>query len=212
MKTLSVYRAEACMALRGSWFGAALLFFVATLIGGLFNVGLTICFGSDAVMSNATSLVGSLLFVPIAYGVCFAFLGQARQREMQIGDLFCGYNKRVWSTMILWYVYLILWTLLLIIPGIIKSYSYSMTCYIMADDPDISGNAAIEKSMAMMSGHKWRLFLLDLTFIGWYILGVLCFFVGVFWAEAYRQQARVMFYETLKQEENEIQLNQITEN
>lgn len=212
MKKLSDYRDEARAALRGNWFGSALFIFVAALIGVLFNVTLTVSFGSNTVTSNTTSLVGTLLFVPIAYGICFAFLGQARQREMQIGDLFCGYNKRVWSTMILWYVYIILWTLLLIIPGIIKSYSYAMTPYIMADDPDTSGNAAIDKSRAMMSGNKWRLFLLDLTFIGWYILGALCFGIGVFWAEAYRLQARVMFYETLKQEENDMQLNQITEN
>lgn len=78
-----------------------------------------------------------------------------------------------------------------------------MTTFIMVDDPEISNNAAIEKSMSMMQGHKWRLFLLDLSFIGWEILGLLCFGIGIFWASAYNYQARAAFYETLKAEQAE---------
>ena len=74
-------------------------------------------------------------------------------------------------------VYTFLWTLLLVIPGIMKSYSYAMTLFILKDYPELQYNAAKEKSMAMMSGHKMKMFLLDLSFIGWAIL--CCFTLGI---------------------------------
>ena len=66
--------------------------------------------------------------------------------------------------------YTAFWSLLLVIPGIIKSYSYAMTDFILKDEPEMKNNAAIEKSMAMMEGNKMKLFMLDLSFIGWAIL------------------------------------------
>lgn len=204
MKKLSDYRAEARAALKGNWLGSVMLVFVYMIIAGAISLTLQSFGDPEKATTSIYSLPANFLILPMMYGVSLAFLGQLRERDMQLGDLFKGYNKRVWLTMILYSVYIMLWTLLLIIPGWIKSYSYAMTPYILVDDPEISNNAAIEKSMSMMQGHKWRLFLLDLTFIGWYILGAICFFVGMFWAVAYHYQARAAFYETLKAEQAEI--------
>ena len=90
---------------------------------------------------------------------------------MNIGGLFDGFNDfgRIVGTKLLQAIYTFLWTLLLVIPGIIKNYSYAMTDFILKDQPELANNAAIEKSMAMMDGNKMKLFLLDLSFIGWAI-------------------------------------------
>ncbi|MDX9872893.1 MAG: DUF975 family protein [Clostridia bacterium] len=78
-----------------------------------------------------------------------------------------------------------LWTLLLIIPGIIKYYSYIFVPYIMADNPQLSGKEAIEISKQMTDGHKFNIFVLDLSFLGWFILGAIAFGIGIFFVLPY---------------------------
>ena len=92
-------------------------------------------------------------------------------------------------------VFIFLWTLLLIIPGIIKSYSYSMSGFIMTENPEITSKEAIEVSMKMMAGNKWRLFCLQLSFIGWYILGLMACGIGVFFVQPYVNAAIAAFYD-----------------
>lgn len=200
MKTLSQYRAEARAALKGNWTSSVVFSLVYLVIVVFVNLVFTLPAGDNTVLSQVLSFVSSLPLLPIAYGFVVAFLGQARKREIQLGDLFAHYNKRVWGTLFLVQVYTLLWMLLLIIPGIIKQYSYSMTPYILNDNPELSGNAAIEKSMEMMQGNKWRLFLLDLSFIGWMILSILTLGIAMLWVLPYMIQTRAAFYETLKAE------------
>ena len=88
---------------------------------------------------------------------------------------------------------------MLIIPGVIKAYSYAMTDFILKDKPEMKNNAAIEKSMAMMDGYKMKLFLLDLSFIGWFILCLFTFGIGFFFLQPYIQVAHAAFYENLKE-------------
>lgn len=92
-------------------------------------------------------------------------------------------------------VFTFLWTLLFIIPGIIKSYSYSMSGFIMTENPEISSKEAMEVSMKMMSGNKWRLFCLQLSFIGWYLLGALACGIGIFFVQPYVNAAIAAFYD-----------------
>ena len=89
---------------------------------------------------------------------------------------------------------------MLLIPGIIKYYSYGLTDYILKDEPELCNNAAIERSMAMMEGNKMKLFLLDLSFIGWAILCLFTFGLGFFVLQPFMQVARAAFYEDLKKE------------
>ncbi len=203
MKTLSDYRAEARQALKGNWLSSAIFVLVYLVLTIVVSQAVSALAGSNQTASLVATLLCAILVLPIAYGLLFGFLGQARGREMQLGDLFGHFNKRVWGTLTLRYIYTFLWTLLLIIPGLIKQYSYSMTDFIMMDDPEIKNNEAIEKSMQMMQGNKWRLFLLDLSFIGWIILGILTLGIGLLWVYAYLYQTRAMFYETLKAEAEE---------
>ena len=96
---------------------------------------------------------------------------------------------------------ILLLALLFVIPGLIKSYSYAMTFYIMADNPGIDGNEAITRSRQMMDGNKWRLFCLDFSFIGWIILCMLTFGILFFYVGPYMEAAHAAFYQSLKGDE-----------
>lgn len=95
-------------------------------------------------------------------------------------------------------IFIFLWTLLLIIPGIIKFYAYSMTHYIIAEDPEIDFMDALKKSEEMMKGHKFRLFKLQFSFIGWFILGIITFGVGLIFVYPYYNLAHANFYIDLR--------------
>lgn len=124
------------------------------------------------------TVVGLLLLLGvIEFGVCAFMLTLTRNKNSEFGKLLSGFDRfgDACLTGILKYVYTFLWGLLFVIPGYVKNYSYSMTMYIMQDHPELSGNEAITKSREMMNGHKFDLFVLDLTFLGWYILGAMTF-------------------------------------
>lgn len=105
---------------------------------------------------------------------------------------------QVVKTMFLRGLYTFLWTLLLIIPGIVKHYAYRMVPYILAEDPDMEADTAIRESMRMTQGEKMNMFVLDLSFIGWYILGALMLGIGVFFVHPYYEATYAQLYDTLK--------------
>lgn len=109
-----------------------------------------------------------------------------------------NYNGIV-PTMLLRGVFTFLWTLLLIIPGIIKSYSYSMVPYILGDNPNIGAKRAIELSNEMTYGHKFDMFVLDLSFIGWYLLGALALGIGALFVLPYDYATHAELYLVLRQ-------------
>ena len=93
-----------------------------------------------------------------------------------------------------------LWFLLLIIPGIVKSYAYSMVPFILADNPNIGYRRAVDLSNQMTRGHKFRIFVLDLSFLGWIFLGLFAFFVGVLFVLPYINATKAELYLTLRQQ------------
>lgn len=128
---------------------------------------------------------------------------KAKRRETPKADLnhFFDAFKEDFAGSILLYllvnIFLFLWFLLLIIPGIIKSYSYRMAYKIKSDNPKLEWKECIDKSRELMNGYKWKCFVLDLSFIGWYIVGFLCLFVGTLWVHAYHSTAIAVFYDEL---------------
>lgn len=104
------------------------------------------------------------------------------------------YWKNAVCTRLLKGLYVFLWTLLLIIPGIIASYSYAMTEYILAEHPELTAGEAIAASKEMMYGNRWRLFCLQLSFIGWVILCALTLGIGNLWLNPYQNVAEAAFY------------------
>lgn len=192
LKLNSELRAVSRTTLSGNWMMAALATLVYLLIaGGVSSIPV------------AGSVLAIIITYPLAYGFAILFLDLFREgKPIDIGKLFDGFKDfgRVWGTLILVAIYTILWTCLLIIPGIVKSYSYALTPFILKDEPELKYNAAIEKSMRMMDGYKMKLFLLDLSFIGWIILSILTLGIGLLFLQPYMNTARAAFYEDLKAE------------
>lgn len=192
LKLNSELRAVSRTTLSGNWMMAALATLVYLLIaGGISSIPV------------AGSVLAIIITYPLAYGFAILFLDLFREgKPIDIGKLFDGFKDfgRVWGTLILVAIYTILWTCLLIIPGIVKSYSYALTPFILKDEPELKYNAAIEKSMRMMDGYKMKLFLLDLSFIGWMILSILTLGIGLLFLQPYMNTARAAFYEDLKAE------------
>lgn len=212
-KKMSEYRAEARAALSGFWLKGVITTFVlyvlflaaSTFVGNIFFH--VIGAKHSLILENPKDLfsIGQfgvvLALAPMIYSFNIAFLRLLRKDPQELGYLFQEFNSRVYTTMILSWAYTILWFLLLIIPGIIKGYSYAMTPYILEDRPELSGDKAIEESMRMMSGHKWELFCLHLSFIGWELLCILTLGIGQLWLVPYMQTAQAAFYENLKRED-----------
>ena len=206
MDSITNYKNRALSALENKWGNFVLITFVYGFI-----IGITQVLSGNKDSPAILHLIGLVLFIlalPLTWGYQTLFLGAVRGGDATAKDMFEGYNKelfsRVLTTTLLYYVYVFLWSLLLLIPGCIKSYSYAMTPYILKDNPEMKNNAAIEESMRMMDGHKLELFLLDLSFIGWAILSILTCCIGFLWLTPYMNMARVNFYEDLKKASVEV--------
>lgn len=146
------------------------------------------------------SLLRLFVLNPLEVG-CHAFLKNNIEGDVTLDELKTGFSNYMNTvlTILLRDVFLALWFCLLIIPGVIKSYSYMMVPYLLTDEPDLSPMEAIKKSCAMMKGNKWRAFVLDLSFIGWFILSMFTFgLVGLLYAEPYRRSARAAIYLELR--------------
>ena len=157
----------------------------------------------SAVLSGIGSGMLSILLLPMAYSYSISFLDNKRTgKDFKVETLFDGYKDflRILGTLVLQNVYIFLWTLLLIVPGVIKSMSYSQTCYVLKDNPELSFNAAIERSMAMMEVHKMQYFLLMLSFIGWLLLTILTCGIAALWVSPYMNATFAHYYEYVKEE------------
>jgi len=148
--------------------------------------------------------IGTLIITSaFEISLCMIYLKLAKNEEISIGDLFNGFNitgKAVWLSIIT-YVFTFLWSLLFIIPGIIKSYSYSMAPYILADNPELTANEALSKSKEIMDGHKFDLFVLQLSFFWWYILGAITFGIAYIYVVPYVSATTTNFYNSIKDRE-----------
>lgn len=166
MKTNSEIKNEALAALRGKW-GYFLLLSVAywTIIALIETSGIWCSAMQQNNFEGQFLRYGPKLWISIAiipvlrWGYEIICLRNQRGEQTRAGNLFDGFKQygRIWTTQILVLLYTSLWSLLFLIPGIIKSLSYALTPYILLDEPELSRNAAIERSMQMMDGHKKRL-------------------------------------------------------
>jgi len=162
---------------------------------------------------NLMSFAGFLYFVfvalPVTVGVSRFFV-QNHFGVTEFGTMFSGFNRGYLTSvgaMLVTYIFIFLWTLLLIIPGIIKGLEYSMVQYILADNPNIPGTRAREISRIMTNGEKGAIFVLGLSFIGWFLLGVVCFGVGILFVLPYYEATMAELYIFLR--DRAIQTNQI---
>lgn len=157
------------------------------------------------VIGVVIGLALSILVINIfEVGGCRFFLVNARDRAY-VNELMHGFQSgNYWNTVKIQFfrkLYTALWSLLLVIPGIVKAYEYAMIPYILADNPSISREEAFRMSADMMRGNKWKAFVLDLSFFGWMILSALTFgLLGIFWVDPYIHATGAELYLELKKE------------
>lgn len=146
-------------------------------------------------------LIRIFIFNPLVVG-CEGFFMVNSREKAKLGEIKRGFSPS-WihnvGAMLLKDIFLFLWSLLCVIPGVIKSYSYAMVPYILADNPELGAREAITLSRKMMNGNKWRAFVLDLSFIGWGILSAITFgIVGIFYVSPYVYSTHAELYNALK--------------
>jgi len=153
----------------------------------------------NGILGFTAFLLGGVLQM----GYADFLLKQHDGKETNFNDLFSKFDRfgTGFAQHFLRSLYELLWSLLFIIPGIIKGYSYAMTPFILAEHPDLTASRAIALSEQMMDGHKADLFLLDLSFIGWSFLAALSANLGNIPLNPYKNAARAAFYRQLQAEE-----------
>lgn len=164
--------------------------FLQFALGG---TGITVGF------SSALNLLHFILGGVIQLGYAKFLLKQYDRQELLSKDLFSEFERfgQGFAQHFLRSLYTFLWSLLFIIPGIVKSYAYAMTPFLMIDNPQMTASEAINASKEMMDGHKGELFWLDLTYIGWDILAALTLNIGHIALNPYKNAARAAFYRNL---------------
>jgi uncharacterized membrane protein len=140
---------------------------------------------------------------PLTVGIAMFFIKMVRKEQVDIPIIFEGLKNNFINNMvayILMIVFIVLWSLLLIVPGIIAAFGYAMTFFILADNPAMSGYDALQKSKAMMKGKKGKLFCLYFRFFFWILLGCITFGLAFIYVGPYMYMAVARFYEDIKDE------------
>jgi uncharacterized membrane protein len=185
MKTIQEYKQLAKENVKPQLFEAIVaVFIVGAIISTLSAVG-----------------VGIIVAGPLMVGLIYYLTTLRNKGKATFNTLFDGFKDPLTSSIVgylLSLIFIFLWSLLLIIPGIIKTFSYAMTLYIISDNPTISANDAITQSRKMMDGNKFRLFLLYLSYIGWYLLGIITFGLAVIYIAPFIKAAELEFYHDIK--------------
>ena len=197
--TLSEHRARARQYLGGHIFSGRWMY---VLLAGLIIGAISTAIGAFPGVGAIATLLLSGAF---AVGLALFLLPLARSADAQpeLGKLFNGFTEGFVENMLLGLmtaIFTFLWSLLFIIPGIVKGFAYSMAPYIRADHPEYTWKQCLDESIRITRGHKMRLFLLQLSFIGWIIVGALAFGIGILWVDAYMSAATVSYYESIRDE------------
>jgi uncharacterized membrane protein len=207
--------ADARAALSGNWGKAILgyllylllvmsfLFFVLSalvLAGVRTSASTDELWGRLQLIDPIFAVIHLLLSGAVTVGIMAFFLGIAEDGRARLDRLFLGF-QRFWTSLGVYVLYgllVALWSLLLVIPGIIAAYRYAMAFYVVADDEDCGPWEALGRSKEMMKGSKWKFFCLNLRFIGWAILALIPAGLGYLWLFPYMQTSYAKFYEDVK--------------
>ena len=145
-------------------------------------------------------IVYFFLLGPFKFGFANFYLSIVRKQEVKVGLIFTGFNEfwKCFAANFMIMLFVFLWSLLLIIPGILAAYSYAMTFFIIVDNPEMTASAAIAQSKKIMYGNRWKLFCLCFRFFGWALLCILTCGIGNFWLLPYMGTSFAEFYEDIK--------------
>ena len=209
----SELRAQAREQLDGKWGTFVLMTFLMCVIQVLMQIpsyigSLLEVLSPENVLASLSfsniSKILSLLALPLSWGLTVSLLRNHREESVDLENLFDGFRggryTRVFCALFLVNLFTFLWALLLIIPGIMKAFSYALTPYILLDEPELTAKQAITRSCEIMQGRRWKLFCLYLNFIGWGILSLLTFGIGFLWLVPYMNASVAAFYEDARAE------------
>lgn len=226
MKSYSEYRALARQTLQDQWNNAAVAWFIIFLIIGAFSGASAFTGGNiwlTETLSGIQVAVSILLTLPLQYGLMVGLLNLGRAKsahsasldapeapfapdatkapapfEAMLDNFKKDYSRYVQAGLLSALVEIGLGIITLFIGTVIMSYAYAMIPFLLNDYPELTPKEACRTSREMMRGHKWDLFVLDLTFIGWYLLSILTLGIGLLWLTPYNHAARAHFYDDLK--------------
>lgn len=158
-----------------------------------------------ALFMSLVSIAASILLVNIiAMGSATWFHRSIKTEGLKMEEMFWTFKEDYGGNVLLMFLitlYTFLWSLLFVVPGVVKGYSYSLAIYIKSENPQISASQAIELSQKMTNGRKMDLFVLDLSYIGWFILSSITFnILGILYVMPYYQAAKAFAYEEIKEE------------
>lgn len=195
--TNSEIRQSARKALQGNWGNAIIL----TLILLVVNAAVASIAYSMGEMLYLAAMI--LILPPIYCALSFTYLRFIRaEKGLEPAELFCTFRKEYYwkcvGACLLRYIYVVLWTLLLIVPGIIKSLAYSLVPYIITENPNIDSSEALKISEQMMQGNKTRLFFLLLGFWALSLLTPITLGLLMLWLHPYYEATMAKFYEEVK--------------
>lgn len=181
---------------------------ITRLSSGIGSPAASLAFaGTSVLISSITALVSLFGLNILSVGLANSVSRFYKEGDYKtVGNMFrLGFGEgRYWKNMLgmfLMGLFIFLWMLLFIVPGIIKAYAYAMTPYILVDNPELGPNEARLKSIEMMRGHKGKLFGLELSFIGWFLLCILSLGIGFIWLAPYYQTTHAAFYHNLLEEQ-----------
>ncbi len=157
---------------------------------------------SDVLLTFFRLFYQALILQHLSFSLSVIALKVVKNEAINASDIFCGFKNysNVLILSLLEGLYIALWSLLLIIPGFIKSISYSMSHFIMAENPDISPSTALKESEELMEGHKLDYFILQLSFIGWNLLSIVTLNFSSLYSEPYIYTTKANFYNAIKKE------------
>ena len=204
---------NAKQSLRGNWGWAIIVFLITAIIVGIFTGAghwldeTYINYDGTNIFYQFASPIGSILlwigsFIGLSRNIAFLELRDDQKEEKPYMAAFSVFTENRFGpeliNFVLVSIFTFLWTWLLIIPGIIKAYSYSMTPYIVKDmvasDKQVGATDGINASKELMKSHKMALFIFDLSFLGWNILAAITCGIGYLWVTPYYQTAKANFY------------------
>lgn len=180
-----------------------ILFVITLLVAVISFIGTFILNLVPVIGSLAASI---LIAAPLSLSIIMIYLGVASDKTPEIKDILAGFND-LWSAFKVQFLvglFTALWSLLFVIPGIVKAISYSMSMYILAENKGMSALEAIRKSKEMMHGHKMDYFVLGLSFIGWLILVSITFGIAAIWVVPYMSTTLANFYKKVKGEDEPV--------
>lgn len=191
---------QKCMKNSGT---LAVITLIFSLLNGLASFTIETENAAVAAFASLVSIAGLIIYGAIAYGYTFVIRKNFNMQTVEVNDLFVGFKdfSKAFVISLLQWLYVFLWSLLFVIPGIIKGLAYSMSYYVALDNPNLKANECITKSKELMKGHKWELFCLMFSYIGWLILCVLTLGILSFWVTPKMHTATYILYKIITKQD-----------